>query len=119
MSSWLHLLRSALDRFTESHIGGAAAEVATHRFLDVRVAGPRNGFEQGDRAHDLPALAITALHNVLVDPGLLHGPADGILGEALDGDDGSIADQRHRHEAGATGHAAQAPGARADRADAQ
>src|SRR5260370_24326325 len=100
MPSSLHLLRSALDRFTDPHIGGAAAEVAAHRFLDVRVARPRNGFEQRDRAHDLPALAITALHNVLVDPGFLDGPADGILVAALAGDDSSLADERHPHEAG-------------------
>src|SRR5260370_11997021 len=98
MTSWLP--RCALDRFTDPHVRGAAAEVAAHRLLDLLVVRPGSGLEQRDRAHDLTALAVAALHDVFVDPGLLHGAAGGVLGDALDGDDGPIADQRHRHQAG-------------------
>ena len=51
--------------------------------------------EQRDRAHDLPALTVAALHDVLVHPGVLHGATHRILADGLDGHDRSLADERY------------------------
>src|SRR5882672_9364060 len=85
-----------LDRLANAHIGGAAAQVPAHGLLDVRFHGSGPGFEQRNRAHDLPALAVAALHDVLVDPRVLDGAAYPVPADALDGDDRTLADRRYR-----------------------
>src|SRR6185369_13523117 len=62
--------------------------------------------EESRRRHHLSGLAIAALHDVFVDPGLLHG-VQPVRGEALDGRDRAIAD-------GGDGHHARPRGAVAD-----
>src|SRR2546430_11403370 len=79
-----HLFRRALDGFTNSHIGGAAAKIPTHRFFDVRIRWFRGLFQQSDRAHDLSALTIAALDHVFFDPRSLHCPSNRILAHAFD-----------------------------------
>src|SRR5215470_17880447 len=82
------LLRSGLDRFANANVGAAAADVPTHRLLDIGIRRFRRLLEQGDRAHDLSALTIPALHDVLVNPCLLYCATYAVVFEALDGDDG-------------------------------
>src|SRR5882762_6332156 len=95
----LQLLRRALDRFTNANIGGAAAKISTHRFFNVRVGWFRSSFQQRDRAHNLSALTVAALHYVFVYPGILHRTTDRILSDAFNGNDRPITNQRHRHDA--------------------
>src|SRR5258708_4135601 len=82
---FLQLLRRALDRFTNANIGGAAAKISTHRFFNVGVGWFRSSFQQRDRAHDLSALTVAALHYVFFHPGILHRTTDGILSDAFNG----------------------------------
>jgi hypothetical protein len=49
-------------------------------------------FKQRDRSHDLSALAVTTLHDVMLNPGILHGSSDSVLTDAFDCDYRSIAD---------------------------
>src|SRR2546430_15984493 len=74
-----HLFRRALDGFTNSHIGGEAAKISTHRFFNVLVRWFRGLFQQRDRAHDLSALTVAALDHIFFYPGMLHRPAHRIL----------------------------------------
>ena len=74
--------------------------------------------EERNRRHDLPALAITTLHDIVRHPGGLNGAADRILIDRLDGHDGALADQRDGNHARACGDAADVYGARAAGGDA-
>ena len=55
-----------------AHIGGAAADVAAHRRVDVRIARILALRQQRAGAHDLAGLAVAALHHVQIKPGFLH-----------------------------------------------
>src|SRR5579872_1832988 len=96
------LLCSSLDRFADANIGAAAANVSAHRFLDVLVGGFPAALEQRYSAHDLTALAVAALHNVLSHPDVLNHAAHAIFSDALDGHNRTIADQRNRNHARAS-----------------
>jgi hypothetical protein len=78
----IDLLRPALGGFVDgsadAHIGGAAAEVARHRVVDVGIGRLAVLAEQRDGAHDLAGLAVAALHDVELAPGFLHHLADAI-----------------------------------------
>src|SRR5712691_2951745 len=52
----------AVDCGADALIGAAAADVAGHRGIDVGIARLRRGGEQRRGRHDLPRLAIAALH---------------------------------------------------------
>ena len=67
-------------------VRAAAADVAAHGIVDVGVGGVRFLGEQGDSGHNLPGLAVAALGNVFLHPGLLDGMA-AISGETFDGCD--------------------------------
>jgi hypothetical protein len=69
----LHLRGRAVDRFADARVGAAAADVRSHVAIDLVVGRLRVSLEQRRRAHDLPRLAVAALRDVLLDPGLLHG----------------------------------------------
>src|SRR5258706_15222163 len=112
------LPRGALDRLADAHVRPAAAEIASHRFLDVLVGGLAVPLEQRDHAHDLSALAVAALHHVLIDPRILYDAPDGIPGDALDRHGVSIADERDRDEARPRGDPVAMHRTRAARADA-
>ena len=62
-----------MDGLADALVGAAAADVAAHGVVDVGVGGFRFLREQRDRGHDLAGLAVAALRNVFLDPGLLHG----------------------------------------------
>src|SRR5262245_13254811 len=79
---------------------------------------PGRVLEKHDRAHDLPALAVATLHDVVRYPSVLHRLADGIPADRLDGHHGPIADHGYRDHAGTCGHASHVHRAGAASADA-
>src|ERR1700732_563115 len=92
----LQVFRGAFDRLADTYIGAAAAQISAHRPLDIRVRRLAVGLEECDRAHDLSALAVPALHDITCHPGVLHRAAHGIPSDALNGDDRPVTDQEHR-----------------------
>src|SRR5580698_4538484 len=92
-------VRGGVDRLAHLLEGTAAANVG-NGVVDIRIRRLRLVLEQGCDRHDHAALAIAALRDVVVDPGLLHLVQGPIGGQALDGGDllaGGFADQ---HAAG-------------------
>src|SRR5882672_2622869 len=85
----------------DAHIRPAAAEVGAHRAVDVGVARLLVDLEQRDRRHDLAALAIAALHDVVAHPGILYRAADPVLTDGLDRRELAAGDGRYRRHAGA------------------
>src|SRR5215510_12209361 len=67
-ASRLRQFSGAMDRFADARVSPAAADVAGHRSVDVRIAWVRIGREQRGRGHDLPRLAVTALWDLELDP---------------------------------------------------
>ena len=90
-----------LDRLADAHIGAAAADVARHRGVDIGIVGIGRRGEQRRGRHDLAGLAIAALHDFEVEPGLLHLGAGGRRADAFDGGDRAVADRADRQHAGA------------------
>src|SRR5437660_9161761 len=64
--------RGSVNRLPDSIVSSAAADVRRHEFRDLRVGGMRRLCQQCGCRHDLSALAISALRNVLRNPGLLR-----------------------------------------------
>src|SRR5579872_6809315 len=69
------LLCSSLDRFADANIRAAAANVSADRFLNVLVRGFLAALKQCHSAHNLTALAVAALHDILGHPGVLNRAA--------------------------------------------
>ena len=90
-----------MNCFAYALVSAAAANIAAHGIVNVRVGGLGFLGKQCDGGHDLPGLAIAALRNVFFHPGLLHGMA-AIGGKTLDGSDffasdaGNLGDARTR-----------------------
>src|SRR5882672_8883931 len=81
----LRRFRRGVDRGADAGVSAAAADVG-HRRVDVLVARARVPREERNRRHDLARLAVAALRDLVVDPGLLHRVQLAALGEALDGE---------------------------------
>src|SRR6202011_2203870 len=64
-------LRGLLDRFANADIGPAAADVAGHRVVDIGIGRMRVAGEERRSGHDLARLAVAALNDLPVEPGLL------------------------------------------------
>src|SRR5262245_13642692 len=64
-------LRGLLYGFANPHIGPAAADVAGQGGIDVGIARAWIARQQRRGRHDLPRLAVAALHDLTVEPGLL------------------------------------------------
>src|SRR5260221_3431906 len=106
-------LRGLLDRFANADIGPTAADVAGHRVVDVGIRRMRVAREQRRSRHDLARLAVAALNDLPVEPGLLdlgdrRSRADGLDRRDLGGDDavdrgdtGTGGDAVDMHSAGA------------------
>src|SRR6267154_318714 len=77
-------VRRMLDSLADSHISPAATDVPRHGGVDVAVGRVGLGREQRRRGHDLAGLAIAALRDLQVDPGLLDLPAGGRGADGLD-----------------------------------
>src|SRR5579859_636013 len=80
--------------------GAATADVGDG-FVNVLVGRLRLVLEQRRHRHDHPALAISALRNVVGDPGLLHLVQGAVVGEPLNGRDLLADGFADRHAAGA------------------
>src|SRR5215831_14955732 len=63
---------SAMNGASNRLVGAAAADVAAHGLIDVRVGGIRRLREQRGSGHDLAALAIAALRHIELHPRALH-----------------------------------------------
>src|SRR4051812_47739510 len=85
--SWSTSLSGLLDCFPNAQVGPAAADVAGHRIVDLGIGGMRiAGNKRGGR-HDLAGLAVAALWNFVVQPGLLDLRARGRCPDGFDGRD--------------------------------
>src|ERR1700739_1734493 len=93
-------LRSRADRGVDALIAAAAADVAKHGVVDLRVCRCGGFREQGRGLHNLAALAVTALRDADIAPGDLDSVLAGRM-EAFDRGDGLAADVGHRDAAGA------------------
>src|SRR5215472_7052036 len=61
-------LGGLMDRAADADVSRAAADVAGHGRIDVRIARARVTAEERGGGHDLSALAVTALWHVEADP---------------------------------------------------
>src|SRR5258708_5351417 len=84
----------------DAHIRAAAAEVGAHRAVDVSVGRLFVALDKRDRRHDLAALAIAALHDVVAHPGFLYRASDPVVTDALDRRELAAGDGRHGGHAG-------------------
>src|SRR5438874_2247610 len=89
-----------VDRFAHLLIGAAATDIGDGA-VDIGVARLWPILEEGGDRHDHPALAIAALRDVVVDPGLLYLVQRPIGGKALDRGDLFGADRADRDRTGA------------------
>src|SRR6185437_14299695 len=96
----------------------ATADVAGHRAVDFVRCGVRVLLEQRGRLHDLAGLAVTALWDLFLDPGTLHGVQNSIPRESLDGRDSLRAHGTNSYLAGAGGATVQMNGAGAAQSQA-
>src|SRR5262245_3665114 len=60
------------DGFADAQIGSAAADVAGHTRVDIAVRGVRQRVDKGDGGHDLTRLAEATLHDLQIEPCVLH-----------------------------------------------
>src|SRR4029077_19915946 len=64
--------RGVLDGCTDAHAGGAPADIAVHRQINVAIARFGRLAQQPDCAHYLAGLAVPALRHIARSPGPLH-----------------------------------------------
>src|SRR5262249_54709759 len=96
-------LRGLLDRFPNAEIGPAAADVARHRVVDIGVRRMWVAREQRRSGHDLARLAVAALNDLAVEPGLLDLGARRRRANGLDRRDFRGADAVDSRDAGPGG----------------
>src|SRR3984893_11933807 len=106
-------LRGLLDRFANADIGPTAADVAGHRIVDIGIRWMWVARKQRRRGHDLARLAVPALNDLPVEPGLLDLGAHRCRADCLDRGDLGGADAVDRGDAGTDGGAVDMHGARA------
>jgi hypothetical protein len=100
-----------LDGSTHPWIRAATANIAAHGLIYLPIARGRRRLQQARRRHDLTCLAITALGDVMLDPGLLHGLAHPIVCHGLYRGNGVPCSRRDWRNACADGRAVQVHGA--------
>src|SRR5689334_19036996 len=93
--------RSVLDRGADAVVGAASADIPRHGRVDVVICRLRRFLQQRRRRHDLAGLAVAALHDLQLQPGLLQGRALRRLADRLDRSDRAVADAVDRRLAGA------------------
>src|SRR5918994_4654993 len=103
--------RRLLDRGTDARISAAAADVAVHCIVYVGVAGAGIFGEKRGSRHNLAGLAIAALHDLQVEPCLLHGLSGRRFTDRLDGGDGRATHTVDRRDARPRRHAIDVHGA--------
>src|SRR5690606_27488580 len=103
-----HLRRGVLDRPDDVVVAGATAQVAFDGVADLVLGGWLLLLEEPDRRHDHPRRAVATLEPVTLPGALLDGVERTVVGEALDGGDGSPVGLDGEHRAGldrlAVGH---------------
>ena len=99
------------DRGADAWIRAAAADVAGHRGGDVGVRGIRVARQRRGRGHDLARLAVAALNDLPVEPGLLNPGARRCRADRLDRRDLGGADAVDRGDTGTGGDAVDMHGA--------
>src|SRR6267142_3211806 len=97
--------RGLLDRFANADIGPTAADVAGHCGVDIGIRWIWIAREQRRSRHDLPRLAVPALNDLAVEPGLLNLGARRCRADGLDGCDLGLSDAVDRSNAGPNGDA--------------
>src|ERR1700759_1971021 len=97
-------LRSRANRGVDALIATAAADIAEHGVVDLRICWCGGFREQCRGLHDLAALAVAALRDADIAPGDVDGMRAGRM-ETFDRGDGLAADVGHRNAAGADGFA--------------
>src|SRR5882672_4841296 len=111
-------VRRVLDSLADSHISAAATDVPRHGGVDIAVGRVGLGGEQRRRGHDLAGLAIAALRDLQLDPGLLDLLAGGGGTDGLDGGDALAGRGRDRRDARAHRLAVEVDRARAAQTEA-
>src|SRR5262245_51955854 len=106
-------LGGLLDCFANAYIGPAAADIAGHRVVDVGIRRTRVAREQRRSGHDLARLAVAALRDLAVEPGLLDLGAPRCRADCLDGRDLGAADAVDGSDAGTSGDSVHMHGASA------
>ena len=76
-----------LDGRNDVRVGTAAADVAVHRLLDIRICRPDVLFEHRNGGHDLARGAVATLVAVVLDESSLHGVEMIGLTDTFDGCD--------------------------------
>ena len=76
--------RRAFDRLADAHIGAATADIPGHRGIDIGIVRLWRRGEQRRGRHDLAGLAIAALNDFEIEPGLLHFGAGFRRADAFD-----------------------------------
>src|SRR6516165_3834887 len=107
-----------LDGLSDAGIGAAAANVPRQRLVDIGIGGRRYLREQRRGSHDLAGLAVAALYDLQVEPGLLNPLAGTGGADSLDRGDRMSRRGADRHHAGSSGNAIQMHRARAAESDA-
>src|SRR5215510_10403600 len=92
--------RRLLDRLANARVGPTAADVARHGVLDVGIGRLRLARKECRSGHDLARLAVAALRDLAIDPGLLDPGARRGRADRLDGGDLGAADAVDRGDAG-------------------
>src|SRR6202050_3314575 len=105
-------VRRGVNGFAHLLEGAAPADIGDG-VVDVGVGRLRIVLEQGRDRHDHAALAIAALRNVVIDPGLLNLVQDAVDGETLNGGDLLADGFTDRYSAGAHRNAVDMDRARA------
>src|SRR6266446_9342177 len=77
-------LRGVLDGFSNPKVGPTTADVSGHRIVDGGVVRMSIARQQGRRGHDLPGLAVAALHHLQIQPCPLDLPAGGGVADCFD-----------------------------------
>src|SRR5271170_2350469 len=90
---------SFFDRRADADVGSAAADVARHRGINVRIVRPRCRCEQRCGRHDLSGLAVTTLDDFEIEPGFLDLGAGLGSADAFDRGDLSATDRTDRQQA--------------------
>ena len=83
-----------MNSASNSLISAATAYVACHGFIDVRIVRRGIDFQQCDSRHDLTRVAISALRDIIFDPGLFYRMS---FGDAFYGGDLLSLSVFHRH----------------------
>ena len=101
-----------MDGRADARIGSAAADIARHGRIDIRIARVAIAFEQRGRTHDLPTLAIAALRHIVANPRILDSLSHLVGSLCFDGVDFLPLRRRYGRNARTDGLAIQMHGAR-------